>query len=315
MTGATHPMPSIPGAGLTRATRRAVVAMLAHIVLFALAGCSDTPGKEPEGPPPNPLLYEIANADGAVEGWMLGTIHALPSGTRWRTPAIASAVNAADLLVVEVADLHDRAALAAIFTRLGTTPGLPPLDQRVPANLAPALADLLDRGEMNSDRFVTSETWAAALTLAQIDAGGETANGVDRALIREFAGRPVREIEGAQAQLSVFDRLPEAQQRALLAAVVAEAGQSGAQATTLRRAWLTGDIATLEQATRVGMLADPDLRAALLVQRNRDWAAAIFPLLESTPRPLIAVGAAHLVGSEGLASLLQAGGYRVRRLP
>lgn len=246
---------------------------------------------------------------------MLGTIHALPSGTRWRTPAIASAVNAADFLLVEIADLHDRAALAAIFSELGTTPGLPPLDQRVPANLAPALAGLLDRGGMDADNFVTSETWAAALTLARISAEGDPANGVDRALIREFAGRPVRELEGAPAQLSIFDRLPEAQQRDLLAAVVAEAEQPGSQAAKLRRAWLTGDIVMLEEATRSGMLAYPELRAALLVQRNRAWAAAIATLLESAPRPLIAVGTAHLVGAEGLASLLQARGYRVRRLP
>lgn len=300
---------------LVQAARCAVAAILAPILILALAGCSDAPGEGQDSGPPSPLLYEIASADGAVEGWMLGTIHALPDGTDWRTPTIAAVVDEADVLLVEIAGLDDRAMLAATFAELGATPGLPPLDRRIPPNLAPALADLLDRGALDPGGFTKSETWAAALTLAQISAGGDPANGVDRALIREFAGRPVRELEGARAQLSIFDRLPEADQRDLLVAVIRDAEGAKRQTAKLRRAWLTGDIAVLDKATRSGILADPDLREALLVQRNRDWTTATVPILQAQPKPLIAVGAAHLVGSEGLASLLQAQGYRLRRLP
>ena len=304
------------GASVMQAARRAIAAMLAPILIIALAGCSNAPAGEAEdGPPPNPLLYEIASADGSVEGWMVGTIHALPDGTRWRTQAIAAAVRDADVLLVEIAALDDGAALAATFAQLSKTPGLPPLDLRISRNLNPLMDDLLDRAGFEPDQFEAVETWAAALMLAQIAADGDPANGVDRALIREFAGRPVREFEGANKQLSIFDRLPEADQRALLTAVVVDAERAKAEATKLRRAWLAGDVAALEAATRSGILADPDLRAALLTQRNRDWAEALVPMLKDRPKPLIAVGTAHLVGAEGLASLLQAQGYRVQRLP
>ncbi len=306
---------NLNGASMMHTARSLIAAVLAPILVLALAGCSDAPETAPDSGPPNPLLYEIANADGAVEGWMIGTIHALPDGTRWRTPAIAEAVNEADVLVVEIAALDDRAKLAATFAALGQTPEMPPLEQRVTASLKPALSDLMERGGLDPNQFNATETWAAALTLAQVDAEGDPANGVDRALIREFAGRPVHELEGARAQLSIFDRLPESEQRNLLAAVIAGATTSKAQAATLRRAWRMGDTAALEQASHTGILADPDLREALLVQRNRDWVAAIIPRLKAKPKPLIAVGAAHLVGAEGLASLLQAQGYRVQRLP
>lgn len=303
------------GASMMHTARSLIAAVLAPILVLALAGCSDAPETAPDSGPPNPLLYEIANADGAVEGWMIGTIHALPDGTQWRTPAIAAAVNEADVLVVEIAALDDRAGLAATFAALGHTPEMLPLEQRVTDDLKPALSTLLDSGGLDTNQFNATETWAAALTLAQIDAEGDPANGVDRALIREFAGRPVHELEGAKAQLSIFDRLPESDQRDLLAAVVSGSEGSKTQADTLRRAWRMGDSAALEKASRTGILADPDLREALLVQRNRDWVAAIIPRLKATPKPLIAVGAAHLVGPEGLASLLQAQGYRVQRLP
>jgi hypothetical protein len=303
------------GASIVQWARRVASAMLAPILLIALAGCSDAPCKEAEGSPPNPLLYEIANADGAVEGWMFGTIHALPTGTRWRTPALAAVINKADILLAEVAALDNRAGLAETFAQLSQSPGQPAIDQRVPGSLAPALADLMERGDLDTDSFAALETWAVALTLAQVGTDADPANGADRALIRDFAGRPVHELEGARAQLSIFDRLPEAQQRKLLAAVVAEADSANAKAGKLRRAWLTGDITALEEATRAGILADAQLRNALLLERNRDWVATIVPLLEDKSRPLIAVGAAHLVGAEGLAASLEARGYRVRRLP
>lgn len=297
------------------AVRCAVATWLASILLL-LAGCSDAPGEAgADGPPPNPLFYEIANADGAVEGWMLGTIHALPDGSEWRTPQIDRVIDRADLLIVEIAALNDSAATARTFADLATTQGLPPLDQRVPADLAAPLAELMERGDLAPGRFTTTETWAAAIALAQIDAKGDPANGVDRALIADFTGRPLRELEGVAAQLAIFDRLPEAAQRAMLAAVVRGSEEARRDPARLQRAWLAGDAATIEASTNEGFLAEPALREALLTGRNRRWAAAIAPMLQRSPRPLIAVGTAHLVGPDGLAAMLEAQGYRVRRLP
>jgi hypothetical protein len=294
---------------------RLAAAVIAPLLLI-LAGCSNGPGGDPaDADAPSPLLYEIAAADGTVEGWMFGTIHALAPDTEWRTPAIGRVIDAADLLVVEVAALGDGEGMARTFSALATTPGLPPLAERVPADLRPRLAALMARGALDETAFAPRETWAAAIMLAQIDATGDPANGVDRALIADFAGRPVRELEGARGQLAIFDRLPEAQQRAMLAAVVRESEWVRQDPARLQRAWLAGDAAMIEAATREGFLADPALREALLTARNRRWAAALARALAEAPRPLIAVGAAHLVGAEGLAALLAAEGYRLRRIP
>jgi uncharacterized protein YbaP (TraB family) len=295
---------------------RLAAGIIAPLLLALLAGCSDAPAEPAEGAgPPSPLFYEIASADGSVEGWMVGTIHALPASVEWRTPAIETVVKDADLLVVEIAALDDGVALARSFADLSRTPGLLPLEERLPAELRPRLADMMARGDLVPAQFLGTETWAAALTLARVDAAGDPANGVDRALIAEFEGRPVRELEGAAAQLAIFDRLPEAQQRAMLAAVVRESAAAARDPERLQRAWLKGDTATIEASTREGVLADPAVREALLTARNRRWAAALAPLLAEEPRPLIAVGTAHLVGPEGVPALLEAQGYRVRRIP
>lgn len=289
---------------------RAALAVLA--CAFAAAGCSDAPDRDL--PPPSPLIYELASADGGVEGWMLGTIHALPAGTDWQSAPIRQAIAEADYLIVEIASLDDDSALSGLFTQLGSSPGHPPLAERVPARLRPDLARLLERGDLPPERFSTIESWAAALMLAQIDADGAPEHGVDRRLIRAFAGRAVRELEGARTQLGIFDALPEAEQRDLLAGVIAEKKRLRDDPGGLRRAWLAGDVAALEKLIDSGIMADPELQEALLLARNRRWAERLSQVLEQPERPLVAVGAAHLVGPGGLAELLEARGFTVTRL-
>lgn len=308
-------MTTHPEGGRIRAAARSILALLAPLALLALVGCSNAPGKESAGGPgPSPLLYEIASADGAVEGWMVGTIHALPSGTSWRTPALDDVVKRADLLVVEIGRQTGPDSGPALYHSLAQSPDLPPLAERLPAELRPTLAAMMRRGGIAPSDLMGYETWAAAITLARVDATGDPVNGVDRALLDKFADRRVRELEGMRAQLSIFDQLGETEQRAMLTAVVRESERARADPERLQRAWLAGDAQTIQQATHEGILADPALREALLVARNRRWSGTIGAILAQPPRPLIAVGAAHLVGPDGLVVLLEAEGYRVRRL-
>ena len=75
-----------------------------------------------------------------------------------------------------------------------------------------------------------------------------------------------------------------------------------------------GDEAGLAALTREGLLADDEIREALLERRNAAWMPRIIRLLESDSHPLIAVGAAHMVGKDGLVALIEAQGYTVRRV-
>lgn len=291
----------------------AALVMLAALMLAGCSGAADSDKGKPS-PPPSPLFYEIARDDGSARGWMLGTIHALPAGTQWRTRAIAGAVTNADRLIVEVAALGDGGSGAQVFRELAVTPGLPPLVDRVPPEQRAQAARLADEAGLPLAQQQRTESWAAALMLARVNASGDPAHGVDRALIGDFAGRPVRELEGARGQLGLFDRLSEAEQRSLLAAVIAASTQGQNEAEALRTAWLTGDATALEAATTRGMMADPALREALLAGRNRRWLALIEAELNASGRPLIAVGAAHLVGPEGLVAMLEARGWRLTRV-
>jgi uncharacterized protein YbaP (TraB family) len=280
--------------------------LLALAGALTLASCGEPDRDWPE---PSPALWEVTGSGGA-QSWLFGTIHSLPEGVDWRTTAVDDAFARSSLLVVEVAELGQAEKAGAVFRRLSTTPGLPPLTQRVPPAERPALAAFLDRAGMDDDAFSDTETWGAALLLANAVRRSDSGNGVDRALIAK-APR-VEGLESFEDQYAVFDRLPADEQAELLTSLAADAEGGFEDRRTI--AWLTGDMAALERDSSAGILADPELREALQLARNRAWAVRVAALLERGERPFVAVGAAHMWGDEGLPALLAARGFTVRRV-
>jgi len=283
--------------------------LFALLLALALSACS-RPAEV------NPALWQVDGPQGQ-RAWLFGTIHALPDPVDWRSPRIEAAMARADRLVMEIAAIENQAAIADEFARLDSTPGLPPLAERLPPSDRPRLAALVKRGGIDGRRLDRSESWAAALILAQVQqarSGSDSANGIDRAVASAMRGKPVAELEGAARQLGLFDALAEADQRQLLGFALAGADDADGETARLAKAWGSGDMALLESETRRGMLADPELHEALLAARNRAWAGEIDALLHGGARPFVAVGAMHLAGPEGLPALLAARGWKVTRV-
>ncbi len=275
-------------------------------LLLALAGC-----KEARRESVTPALWEVSGATGE-RGWLFGTIHALPEPVDWRSAQVDAVIAGSDMLVLEIAD--SSGATAKLFARLSRTPGLPTAEQRVSPALRPKLAALMHEYGLGEDAFRDVETWAIAITLSQHAQGeADSRHGIESELSRAVAGKPVGELEGARAQLGIFDSLPEREQQDLLAAIVAEASASD-RPDPLGSAWKRGDMKAMEFETRTGLLADPELRRALLENRNRAWAGRIAVMLAEGRHPLVAVGAAHMAGPDGLPALLEARGFKVRRI-
>jgi len=283
---------------------RALQVLLGALLLVTLAQCA------PASREANPAMWQVEGPNGE-KAWLFGTIHAAAHPIAWQTPTVKEAMAAADEILVEVADLKAD-SLAARFAALSRTAGLPPLVMRVHAADREALTTRLDDLGLERDAFADIETWAAALTLARASAShADPAYGIDREVIAAAGARPVRELEGADAQLRIFDALPEKEQHDLLIAVLAE---PDADELALANTWARGDMNAIVRETKRGLLADPELRAVLFTGRNERWVDAIVASMGAGRRPFVAVGAAHLAGHEGVPAMLSAAGYRVRRV-
>lgn len=275
------------------------------LAIVGLVACSSEPQQA------DPALWQVEDGHGHV-GWLFGTIHSAERPLAWRTAKVGSALDEAGSIMVEVGNLANEAEVAATFESLARSENEPPLSERVPPKDRAALATLLKKSGRGDDDFAAMDTWAAALTLARAGADeGDTRNGVDRAVIAAAGQRPVVELEGAAAQLGLFDALPEREQRDLLAAVVAEAASPDRD---LSASWRKGDMNAIEAETRSGLLADPELRAVLFTGRNRRWTGRIARAVRSGSKPFVAVGAAHMAGPEGLPAMLTAEGFTVTRV-
>jgi len=80
-------------------------------------------------------------------------------------------------------------------------------------------------------------------------------------------------------------------------------------------AWRHGDNEQMAELFVNNMRAEaPDLYDSLLRQRNLNWVTHIEQMLKDGDTEFVLVGAAHLVGSDGLLDLLNEKGYSVKQL-
>lgn len=289
-----------------------IARFLSLFALLLLAACGN-PTVTPE-PGSGPALWRVQKGD--LDGWLFGTVHALPDGIAWRTPPIDTAIEKADRLVLEVGNLDDQAAMVTAFERLGRSPALPAIAQRIAPGERDALNHLVKKGVAHPETLQPYESWAAAMLLSaaiQHTLNVSETNGVEPALTTRFraAGKRIEGLETVEAQFGAFDMLPEATQRRMLGEVIADAGEMKPTFDAVVKAWMKGDIDAIARADTGRRKADPMVEAAVLVTRNKMWVKQIERM---RGHPFIAVGTAHLAGTDNLIVLLQARGFTVTRL-
>jgi uncharacterized protein YbaP (TraB family) len=79
-------------------------------------------------------------------------------------------------------------------------------------------------------------------------------------------------------------------------------------------AWRIGDLEALNKLALEPMKKDPQSMKAILLDRNHNWIPLIEAMFTDENKELVMVGAAHLVGQEGVISLLEKKGYTITQL-
>lgn len=255
-------------------------------------------------------------ADDDTKIYMLGAMHALPRGTDWDGGKVADAVGAADELVMELSPA-ELAKAGAVFQTLAPRTAPLAMEKRLPP---PALAGYraleASGGGFGGD---TLDDWAVMVLMGQrVAQNAELASsdGVETRLTERFrdARKPIGGLETAREQLMLFETLDPATQRTLLTRAAEKSDDAVKDVGALTAAWGRGDVAALEKVINEDVDTVPAARKAIITDRNRRWSAWIRKRLEQPGTVLMAVGAGHLVGSDGLPAMLEADGLKVRRI-
>lgn len=280
------------------------------------AGIGGAEARTPRAP--SPAMWKVADRDTTI--YLFGTIHLLPQNYRWRSPAFDAATQRSQALVVETKiDDANPAALAGVMMKLGLSPNLPPLEQRVPAAKRPALAAAIAKSGVPAAAFNRMETWAVAFTLLgtqfrSMDLRQDA--GVETVLKRSFteAGKPVDQLETNEEQLGFFDTLPEAAQRSLLEGALERPDDVRKQFHSMLGAWARGDVEAIARTFNADMSSSPELKEILLKRRNANWARWIERRMAEPGEIMVAVGAGHLAGADSVQAMLQKRGLKVTRV-
>jgi uncharacterized protein len=252
--------------------------------------------------------------------YLMGSIHVMSESFYPLNPALEAAFKDSDLLVEEVdlAEMLDPMAQMSILTR-----GMLPSNQSLDKVVSPATMTLVQKatGDLGpaAGPLMRFKPWMLAITLQGMElmkAGFDPALGLDQHFYDQAkeSGKAVQGLETVEFQISRFDAMTMEQQDRMLAETLKELATETATVNKLGEAWKTGDLATIERIALADLKSDPVMYQRLLVERNKNWMPKIEALFARKGRALVVVGAAHLVGPDGLLAMLKAKGYTVEQI-
>jgi uncharacterized protein YbaP (TraB family) len=282
------------------------------IALF-LGGLLLLPGAKAE-----PALWVVKGPHSTV--YLFGSVHVLKKDQPWRSPKIDAAVKASGSLWLEIPDGDDTQAMQPLILKLGVDAEHPLSSRLSKEQIAKldtvAKAAGIPSGEAAIDPL---RPWLAAITLSvapMVRAGFDPNSGVEQVLKPEFtaANKPLHGFETMEQQIHFFSDLPEKTQEEFLNSTLNDFDEAADKFSKIVAAWYAGDQPALD-ALFSGEFREkyPDLYRTLIVHRNEGFTKQIDSLLKGDGTSFVAVGAGHLVGTDGVPAMLEKMGWKVDR--
>lgn len=277
---------------------------------------------KPAATPPNPganvFMWKV-ESNGQM-CYLLGSIHFLNSRHYPLHTTIESAFNKCDVLVVE-ADISGSAGISAATSAMhqamyrdGRT-----LKGDVSSKTLDMVKQKLADMNLGVDYMMKFKPWFVAMTIMQYQLarlGYNADAGVDKYFLNKAAqtGIPVKELEGVNFQMNLFNSFSRTENEHFLLSTIVSTNKLQTQMTKMVNAWLTGDAPTMHQNNTSYLSQYPELLPMykkLNDDRNVTMTQKIKGYMNSNKTHFVVVGAAHLIGPNGIVNLLRNNGYTV----
>ena len=261
------------------------------------------------------FLWKIEGEGGSA--YLLGSLHVLTADFYPLSATINNAFADSKTLVeeVDIDETNDPMVMMAALSKAMLTGGQT-LDQVIAPDVYAEVKKRAENTGMPMMAIQRMKPWLVAITLMAPTlqaAGFKPELGIDRHFFDRAKDSNMKRqaLETMAYQLERFDSLPPKLQEELLKTTIEDLDKEVAGVKDLAQAWTFGNVAAMEKLTLETMKDAPELYQKLLVERNHNWIPHVETCLKEKAGCFIVVGAAHLVGPDGLPALLAKKGYKV----
>jgi len=263
------------------------------------------------------FLWKASKNEKSV--YVLGSIHYLKKENFPLPKSILDALDHSKKLVLEIdvnsasAGSAERLTFEKAPYRDGTT-----LAQNIDRETYQLAAQRAAQLGVDMRALNPMKPWFVALTMMAVkfqQLGLDPSLGVDRHLAERAKGRgkPTSGLETLEFQITLLDQLSKRDQDSMLRETVTELDLLDQNFNQIVQAWVSGDGASLEALLLASMREYPDLHQKIIVDRNRRWLPQIEKMIAQGDGAMVVVGAAHLVGQDGVIEMLKTRGYKLEQ--
>lgn len=171
---------------------------------------------------------------------------------------------------------------------------------------------------LNTDEISKLKPWLAGSTISQIQynkAGISGNKGIDMYFTNKALKdhKKLDELESAKFQFDMFGSLTYEEQEKAHITSLKSTKETVEEVNNLSEAIIKGDLEVLNESLQ-SMDKNDKSYTVVIKDRNINMANKIDELIKHNEKYFIVVGAAHVVGDDGLVNLLTQKGYKVERL-
>ena len=288
--------------------RQRLVAAVLAFVFVATPVFAQKPGSH--------FMWKVDGPGGST-AHLLGSLHVLTADYYPLSATINKAFAESKTLVeeVDIDEANDPTIMMAALSKAMLTDGRT-LDQIIAPELFAEVRKRAEAAGLPMMAIQRMKPWlvSIALMVPSLQAAGfKPELGVDRHFFdrAKDSGMKRQGLETMAYQLDRFDSMSPKLQEDLLKSTLEELDTMVTSVTEMAQAWSFGNVAAIEKFTLSEMKSAPELYQRLLVERNNNWIPHVETCLKQNAGCFIVVGAAHLVGPDGLPALLAKKGYKV----
>jgi len=263
------------------------------------------------------FLWKVQSGGSVM--YLAGSVHALTADAYPLNPAYQRAFDASSALVEEI-DLAEADPLSGGLGLLakGIYQDGRTFSSAVSRQTVTLVQEKLKNTPLALDLIQPMKPWMVMLMIEALgsqDAGLDPELGLDKHFynLATDGRKQVIGLETAESQIDRFDKMPEAMQEQMLRSELAEMDTEKSSLRSIMTAWQTGDAAAIEKMLLASFTTNPAAYASLITERNRNWMPQLETCLKRSSPCFVIVGAAHLVGPQGLLAMLQQKGYRIEQ--